>query len=74
MDITIGVKHVNREITLESNQSAEDVLAAVRTSTQEGTALVLEDEKGRQVIVPADSLGYVEIGSTGQRRVGFGLV
>lgn len=74
MDITIGVKHVAREIGLESEQTPEEVVEAVQAATQAGTPLVLQDSKGRRVVVPADSLAYVELGSTEQRRVGFGLV
>lgn len=74
MDITIGVKHVAREITLESEQAPEEVLETVRAVTQDGTPLVLQDSKGRRVVVPSDALAYVELGSTEQRRVGFGLV
>ncbi|MGH3470136.1 MAG: DUF3107 domain-containing protein [Thermocrispum sp.] len=34
--------------------------------------LVLADEKGRRVVVPADKLAYVEIGEESSRKVGFG--
>jgi hypothetical protein len=39
----------------------------------EGGAKVLKltDNKGRRFIVPADALGYVEIGAEEARRVGF---
>lgn len=74
MDITIGVKHVAREINLESEQTPEEVVEAVRAATQDGTPLVLQDTKGRRVVVPSEALAYVELGSTEQRRVGFGLV
>lgn len=74
MQITIGVRNVTREITLETVQSAEDVLATVEKAVTDGTTLVLADEKGRRVVVPAGALGYVELGEEETRRVGFGLV
>jgi hypothetical protein len=74
VEITIGVRNVAREISLESTQSPDEVLAAVRTSLKDSAPLVLEDEKGRHVVVPAEALGFVELGPTEQRRVGFGLV
>jgi hypothetical protein len=33
---------------------------------------VLADEKGGTVLVPADKIAYVELGSAEQRRIGFG--
>lgn len=74
MEITIGVRNVAREISLESTQSPEEVLAAVDKALAGSTSLVLEDDKGRHVVVPAGALGYVELGPAEQRRVGFGLV
>ncbi|MPV38846.1 DUF3107 domain-containing protein [Georgenia subflava] len=74
MEITIGVRNVSRELTLESTQNPDEVLAAVDKALADGTSLVLEDEKGRHVVVPSGALGYVELGPTEQRRVGFGLV
>jgi hypothetical protein len=38
------------------------------------SALTLEDEKGRRVVVPVTKLAYVEIAENNQRRVGFGAV
>ncbi|WP_127130471.1 DUF3107 domain-containing protein [Georgenia sp. SYP-B2076] len=74
MEITIGVRNVQREITLESTQSPDEVLAAVDKALTDSASLVLEDDKGRHVVVPAGALGYVELGPAEQRRVGFGLV
>ena len=34
----------------------------------------LADARGRQVLVPADKLAYVEIGESEARKVGFGTV
>ncbi|MBP7898013.1 MAG: DUF3107 family protein, partial [Actinobacteria bacterium] len=30
--------------------------------------------QGHEIIVPADKIGYVEIGEPAERRVGFGVV
>jgi predicted methyltransferase len=74
VEITIGVKNVAREITLESAQTADQVLAAVTAALAKGGALTLTDHRGRRVVVPVDALGYVEIGQEEQRRVGFGAI
>lgn len=72
MEVRIGVQHSPRELTLESNQSQDEVEAAVTKAlgTTDGL-LTLVDDKGRKVIVPAARLAYVEIGESESRRVGF---
>lgn len=72
MEIKIGVQQTAREIALESDQSPEDIEAAVRAAIADGGILSLEDDKGRRVMVPAERIAYVEISSGASRRVGFG--
>jgi hypothetical protein len=72
MDIKIGIRDSNREISFESAQSASEVEAAVAAVLEGGEkVLKLTDNKGRRFIVPTDALGYVEIGAEEARRVGF---
>lgn len=72
MEVKIGVQHTSRELTLESDQTPEDVADAVATALESGGLLSLTDDKGRRVIVPVEKLAYVEIGPASVRRVGFG--
>ena len=72
MEIKIGVQQTAREIAFESDQSPEDIDAAVRKAIADGGILSLDDDKGRRVIVPADRIAYVEISAATSRRVGFG--
>ncbi|BCT76856.1 ATP-binding protein [Sinomonas cyclohexanicum] len=74
MEIKIGIQNIGREIVLESAQDAEEVAKLVAEAIGGGKELRLEDEKGRQVIVPAGVIGYVELGVQEQRRVGFGAL
>ena len=74
MEVKIGVQNVAREITFETDSSAEEVVAAVSAAIEQGTALTLRGEKGRQVLVPAGVLGYVQLGETEKRGVGFGNI
>jgi uncharacterized protein DUF3107 len=74
VEVKIGVRNVAREITLESAQSADEVVEAVDQALQGGTTLRLADDKGRVVVVPANVLGYVEIGAPEGRKVGFGAI
>lgn len=72
MEVRIGVQHSPRELTLESNQSQDEVEAAVTKALGAADGLLtLLDDKGRKVIVPAAKLAYVELGESESRRVGF---
>ncbi|MHA7281613.1 DUF3107 domain-containing protein [Arthrobacter sp. SX1312] len=73
MEVKIGIQNVNREIILESSESA-DAIAELVGQALGGTELRLKDSKGRLVIVPTGVLGYVEIGAEETRRVGFGAL
>ncbi len=73
MEVKIGVSHVNREITLESGLTAEELHKAVDEALKSDDGLlVLSDNKGRTVYVPTQKLGYVEISGETGRKVGFG--
>lgn len=74
MEIKIGIQNVAREIVLESEQSADEVAAAVSEALAKGSELRLKDEKGRIIIVPGGALGYVELGGEKARSVGFGAL
>ncbi|MDR2378400.1 MAG: DUF3107 domain-containing protein [Bifidobacteriaceae bacterium] len=73
MEITIGLRQVAREITLNVDQEAEEVRTAIAAAIQEEAPLItLADKQGRTVIIPTAALAYVEIGSGRSHRVGFG--
>ena len=70
MEVKIGVQNSSRELIIDTNQTSDDVEKAVAVAVEEGL-LSLTDTKGRRVIVPADKLAYVEIGSPSIGQVGF---
>jgi hypothetical protein len=74
VEVKIGVQNVAREITLETDASAQAVAKAVSDALDKGGVLTLSDDKGRQVIVPVSSLGYVQLGEPEKRGVGFGTI
>lgn len=74
MEVTIGVQNLAREIVVESDQTPEQLAAAVSAALSGRPALELTDTKGRRVIVPTATIGYVEIGSEAKPRVGFGTL
>lgn len=71
MEIRIGVQHVGREVVIESEQPAEEVRSLVDAAVADGSTLVLADAKGRQVVVPGDRIGFVEINAKKPGPLGF---
>lgn len=74
MEVKIGVQHVAREITFETEASAQDVAKAVSQAIEQNGLLTLTDDKGRQIIVPGNVLGYISLGESERRGVGFGAL
>ena len=71
MEIKIGVQHAARELVLETDESAETVEQKVDQAVAGDGLLSLRDTKGRQVLIPAAKLAYVEIGGGVTGQVGF---
>lgn len=72
MEVRIGVKHVTREVVVESAQKADEVQQIVAKALGGEGTLELTDEKGRRIVVPVDAVAYVEIGAEEAGKVGFG--
>jgi hypothetical protein len=70
MEVKIGVQNANRELVIDTDQEGDDIEKAVSHALEQGV-FALTDSKGRRVIVPADKLAYVEIGSPTIGQVGF---
>lgn len=72
MEVKIGVLHTAREIVVESPQTPEEVEQAVSDALKSVDGqLVLQEERGRKVIVPANLVAYVDIAQADTRRIGF---
>ncbi|MDO5676665.1 MAG: DUF3107 domain-containing protein [Propionibacteriaceae bacterium] len=74
MEVKIGITDVAREVTIDTQASQEEVVEALRQAVQNSGLFELTDDKGRRVIIPAARVGYLDIGSTSARAVGFGAV
>ncbi len=72
VEVKIGIQSVPRELILETSFSGDEVEAAVRSAIADGSVLVLPDDKGGKVMVPAEKIGYLELGGSAARRIGFG--
>jgi hypothetical protein len=74
MEIRIGVLHTPKELELEVDGDADDIVKTLDDAIRNEDAIVwLTDTKGRRVGVPAERLAYVEIETDHDaKRVGFG--
>jgi hypothetical protein len=72
VEIRIGIANTGRELSFETNDSAEDVRKSVTSALESGAAHVqFSDNKGNSYIVPTAGLAYIELGTEESRRVGF---
>ena len=71
MEIKIGIQHAARELVVETDESAETVEQKVGQAVAGDGLLSLRDTKGRQALVPAAKLAYIEIGGGVTGQVGF---
>jgi hypothetical protein len=72
VEVKIGVLHTAREIVVDSPQTPEEVEKTVAEALKSVDGqLVLIEEKGRKVIVPANLVAYVDIAQADTRKVGF---
>jgi hypothetical protein len=75
VDVRIGVTQAPREISVEVDDGERhDLKARIEAALSGATdVLWITDKRGRDVVVPAAKVAYVEIGSPdGDRRIGFG--
>jgi len=72
VEVKIGVLHTAREIVLDVPLTPDEVEQAVGAALKSVDGqLVLADDRGRKVIVPANLVAYVDIAQADVRRVGF---
>lgn len=73
VEVKIGVQNAARELTVETDKSADEVQAALATALKSEGVFTLSDPKGRTVVVPADKVAYLSFAEDTGRKVGFGL-
>lgn len=73
MDVTFGMTHVQREITVDVDKPHNEITALVDKALADGAPIKLEDNRGRTLVIPSERLAYAIIGTGEQRRVGFSL-
>ena len=72
MEIKVGIQHVNREVVVETDESAASVEKSFSEAISNGSVFTLSDTRGRKVMIPGDKIAYLDLGEENARRVGFG--
>jgi len=74
MELRIGVVHTPKELNLELEGTADEVVGMIDAAMADGTPMVwVTDTKGRRVGIPVERIAYVEVDEDGaNKRVGFG--
>lgn len=72
MEVKVGIQMAPRELVVETAASAKEIERALADALADGTLFVLNDSKGKTLLIPSAKIAYVELGTAEQRRVGFG--
>ena len=72
MEVKIGVQSIPRELVVETPSSPDEVERSLLAALKDGGMFTLRDERGGQVMVPVEKIGYVELSGAETRRIGFG--
>jgi hypothetical protein len=73
MEVRIGVVHTPKELKLDVDSTADELMQAIAQALSTEGGVLWLDEKDRKIGVPAARLAYVEIDSESDaKRVGFG--
>ncbi|GAB2574564.1 DUF3107 domain-containing protein [Microlunatus antarcticus] len=72
MEIKVGIQYVNREVVVDTDESAASVEKSFSDAVENGSVLTLTDNRGRRVMIPGEKIAYLELGEENARKVGFG--
>jgi hypothetical protein len=71
VEVKIGVQHAQRELVVDTDSTPDDVETRLSEAIAGNGVLRLSDVKGRTVIIPAEKIAYLELGSPTSSTVGF---
>ncbi|HYO18611.1 MAG TPA: DUF3107 domain-containing protein [Dermatophilaceae bacterium] len=72
MEVKVGIQHVNRELVVETDEPASQVIEAFNQALADDGLLTLTDSRGGSTLVRASGIAYLDLGKEQIRRVGFG--
>ena len=70
-EVKIGISDSTHEINIECISTQSEVIAKVNEAIKSSSVLSLSYSKGRELLVPANKISYIEVGESIDRRVGF---
>ncbi|MDO4917044.1 MAG: DUF3107 domain-containing protein [Rothia sp. (in: high G+C Gram-positive bacteria)] len=73
MEIKIGIQHVQREVSIDTDETAEAIKTKISEALANNTVVELTSTKGAVTLIPAAQIGYVELGAETKPRIGFGF-
>jgi hypothetical protein len=73
MQVTIGMRSSARDLTLEVELDEAEFAGQVETALKDGSTLQVTDSKQRRYFVPAEAIGFVQVGAPTERTVGVGV-
>ncbi len=73
MEVKIGVQNAARELSVDTDNEPDVVLASLDTALKDDSLFTITDSKGHTVAVPADKVAYLYFNADTGRKVGFGL-
>ncbi len=74
MEIFIGIRDNTRQLALDVDMSESELVSKVNEALASANGLLdLTGSKGQRLLVPTRALGYVQIASKTERRVGFAI-
>ena len=73
MEVKIGVQHVARELSVETEELPDAILEGLNNALADDALFSLTDAKGHTVAVPAQRIAYLYFTAESGRKVGFGL-
>ena len=71
MEVKIGVQYAQRELVVETDETAETVEKLLSDAIAGSGVFSLTDSKGRKVFIPAEKIAYIELGTGTVGHVGF---
>jgi hypothetical protein len=72
LEVKIGIQSAPRELIVETETEADELERALSAALSDGGIFAIRVEKNGKILVPADKIAYVELGSSEPRRIGFG--
>ena len=72
MEIKIGLRQIARETTVNVALTVTEITAAYTKARADDDVLTLNDASGKQILIPARTIAYLEFGQEHARPVGFG--